>query len=1105
MNARYYALTMLVFIALSLIMNSATLGKPGYVQFYDRTENIDLTSFRAYFTSLYKWDQVVDLDITKRIFSEWVFFLIDEQQLDAVRFPLQSFLILAVSFHVLLRFIEVEKYRVGEEEKHLIAATGAFFYLVNPVAIEHYISLYPEFSYAIFPAAIYSMYMTFRSMDLKYPLLLGLVSSILVGLVIHNALYLAVSAACAAVVALACMKSPPADIARKAAIAGGAFAALSMFMILPVAYTSLADKLPNPGYINAIEDVLSNSRDADMFRVMLQDVNLNANASVHFSYPLGALYYPAMAILTAAVLSAAIYYRSALSAFAGLAFAGFALLANGINSPIGGAYLFAVLELPMGWLIRGSPKFVFIMPFFFALMLVHALCTLRASKRLIAAFCLAVILNQSVFCNIVWDGSYGGAAFKKLPEGGIMGAIDFLRGENVSGKVGWYGDYVRSAPTDVWVPVGRSQNALAFLVGNPDPAGSVSIMSDALGMEYVMIDEKNRKPYYYFGYAKGSGDDLGKEFETAYEGDGVRVFRTGANASPFYIPKVSMLSYAGYGVISGISQEAAIGRDIALVMADDEPGLAGSAANFTDAVVLDSRSALPYSLDGGRVITFGKNISGRDGRRGWSKSTANSNIFITDWPRVLERYRIAGEDNDYGLGLVYTDANFSLWKPLEEKAFIESGRFSFSGTGEAARAGGNGTIELDLKKIPAGNFTAFEFTGRAVPAGLSGYRIDAYFLNKGGSAIGHAELASGNRSKEFNRTIEVPARAAYVQLRAIGVTETSSGDIALENVAIRGRNYGPNVLEEEFSLPDEGEYDLYLRVFASPDGGNVSISVNNGTESSMNTLSDTAGFEWRRVYGGKLGRHNTIRLVNNGGLNAVNIGYAARGGEESVLPGKGILYVFEAEKDFAAEGAKFEKTKGASGGIDAMLKKTSKMRATLHVYDSREYSISAGGRNVSVFIDGKKVNGSTFLEKGDHTLSVKAETDKARFDYLLAMDSRMGEIFRGLSDGSIIAGGQVAGYKRTGAAGYEVTVNASRPSLLVSTTGYEPLFGAMDGGGNIRPVSVYSTLNAFPLKPGARTLWVGYAPQGYMDAGLGISLLALFAIFGYLAWRWKNG
>jgi hypothetical protein len=239
----------------------------------------------------------------------------------------------------------------------------------------------------------------------------------------------------------------------------------------------------------------------------------------------------------------------------------------------------------------------------------------------------------------------------------------------------------------------------------------------------------------------------------------------------------------------------------------------------------------------------------------------------------------------------------------------------------------------------------------------------------------------------------------------------------------------------------------------------------------------------------------------------VNIGYILKKGSEpeNVLGGKGILYIYEGENDFETEGAKVSKNDKASDGLEVSLKKTSVERSALHIYESRIYHVKYAGQNVSVSIDGKEAEGGIFLEKGDHNISVKANSEGARLDYVLVMDKKMEDIFNGLSNGSLKAGGQVTGYERTGAASYIVNVSVSKPSLLVSTTGYNPLFEAEDGGALARPIPVYSTMNAFPLEPGQRTIQVRYVPQGYMDIGLVFSSLSLLAIIGYLAWRWKHG
>jgi hypothetical protein len=1107
---RYHAAAIVLFVVLSIFISRIPMTTPGFHKFWDKPEKADLTAFRDDFLSLYKSGQGPSLDSTKRIFLEWIFLFIDEEQFAVIMFPLLALSVVLIAYFCFLRFIE-EEYKVGEGAKQAIAFVAAFFYLANPLSLEHFISLYPEISYALFPAAFYTLYMTLKSNDIKYPVLFGALSLFLFTLVIHNALYLAIMAACMAVAALAQGRAALTETAKKYLAAVLVFTALGMFIILPTAYMwANTGSLPGPDYINSAEAVIVYGGDTRMLYVMLLDLNLLRTASFSYDYPAGDSYYIVMALIASLVIGYGIWRPNPLAGMSALNIAVFAFLANGINSPAGWLYEYAALNLPLGWLIRASGKFSFLMPMFFAALIVHFLASAwRQDRKGFAAATILLLAVQSIYSYPLWSGDLGGG-IKKMPANeDLVNVIDVLKNDTDElGRIVWFGDNLVSSPRDYYSPGGKSSVAITYLMTNPDPGGAVSGLARALEIKYILIDKD--PSLFLRPYLPGMGNtmkDIGKNNTVLYNGPKYKLFLVNEDLQRFYIPKAVFIVYSGFDAAQGISAKAPIGRDIAMVMADDMPGIAESAGPYADIAVFDSKNAVTDFKDGD-LIVFGKEITSVDPSSGWAQGKSGFSSLRTSWLRFAEKSGLTVDQGEFRLTVVYTGTPIVLSEGSVPPLFAVGDLSLSDPKGGEILERDNKTI-FRLGNASAGDYRHFRARGDLKVRDMKNFDVYVNFYGKDGRYLERTAVVSGRKADtKFEKDFSISTDADWFRVVVEAKNGSADADLIVKDLRISGLESGPNRFVERFEAAEGGEYDVFVRVLKSPKGGALRMSVNNGSAMELETRSERAGFDWVKVHSGRLEEgENTIEVENAWGINAVNVGYYLPQGERSgYLKDKGIFYIYQGEDEFETARTVIVKDERSSNGRAISLGPGSKAWAPIYIYESRNYHLEPGGQNVTVAIDGKPAGGIVYLERGAHTLNVSSGNGTGKLDYILIYDDKAKAVFEGLKNGSM-AKGEVVSYNASGEASYELYVKVDEPALLVFTNGYEPNFVAVaEDGESSKPIPAFSILNAFPLeRTGEYGITVRYRPQDWFETGLVITLASAAGIVAYFFWRRNHG
>ncbi|MBU1758369.1 hypothetical protein KKG31_04330 [Patescibacteria group bacterium] len=1089
-----------IFLILSVIFNLQTILTDGYHSYIDKNAIVDVGSFKEDFTSIFKSKyNGANLDMVKRIVVDWIFFFIDWEQYDKIRFALLTFFTFFIMYLVSLRIMEEEKYELTEFKKNAIAVVAAFFYRVNPLAIEHFIAYYPEVSYAIFPIAFYLIYMAFKRNNDVYSLLFGLVSAVLFLVVIHNAIYLAILACCLSFVAFLTKKSNVEKVFAIALKSIIGFVALAIFIILPVTYMSLNSGLPHPGYGDSISYVEAVGEKAEMLNIVLLDINLH-NWPLYwggYEYPFGDFYYISMGIIVAVIFFVSVYYRSFLSIVATLNFGVFSLLTNGVNSPIGKFYEWFIFNIEIGWLIRASPKFSFLLPMFFSLVLIHFLAKI-ASKKLIFSLCLfIIIIHQSIFTWPVWTGNMDGRTNKWPANPEIIEIIDILKNDTAElGKVAWFGDYAASSPRENIIPAGNRNLALRKIIDNENAQNRISELSPALEIKYLLIDKNAREPFSYFGYAKNAIPNLKQKFSTVYDGDRFILFEVNDNLERFYLPKAVFMIFTGYDDLEIVSSEVSIKKDIALIIGDSNIGMGKKTDDYVDIVIFNSMNTPFTNMNKSNIIEVRDWVDQTEIDTEWYNGMALDDTWKGTWLRIIEAKQLESDQEDFGYGLVFTSESKIYAQVQENGMFFSLQELEFDESNNS----------MFTERILLNQSKAIQVSAEMELENIDSCWVTVLFYNINDSYVGQQIIAEGEEeSFNITKSVELVEEAEYFKLFVLAHGFKEQSNVIINNFEVRELEILYNTIDTGFDVNKTDNYEIFLRIFKSPRGGELEIATNDDYASLIKTESNVTGFEWEKIYSGVLySGENIIKIKNKEGFNAINIGYYIRKNySETYLDNKGIMYVFEAEKEFGQNKVEYFEDINCSNGIGVKFNNESSLKSKIHIYEDRFYYVDYKGKNISITIDDNEVNNEgMFLKRGEYTLDVVSYTDNAILDYIVIYDDMARNILEELKNGTRKEKG-IVNYEKTGRTSYVVYANITEPTLLIFTAGYYEGFVAQINDRSIKPIPIYSTINAFAInETGNFRIEIKDTPQEWLDVGLLLSATSLILIGAYISKKW---
>lgn len=1098
---RYQIAILIFFAILSITFTRDILASGGHYYYIDRSEKIDLGTFRADFLSIWKSAQGIDLDSTKRIVFDWIFLFIDEQQFDTVRFTGLAFFSMAIAYAVFLKLMENEKAGLSGLQKHAAAFVGGFFYFVNPLSLEHFGALYPEVSYALFPAVFYFMYMCLRTGKMRYRLLFGGLSAFLFLLVIHNALYVSVAAAATAFVLLFAGNLRPVEAVKRLAVPLLVFFSLTLFAFVPFLHMWMDANPPLAGYDNPRDYVMKVNQNAHLLNILILDVNLHHyNLLGQYAYPEGnGAYAVATTILVAAVVAGALYWRNILSLVAATNFVVFSFLANGINSPAGGLYEWIIFNAPFGWLIRASPKFTAMLPFFFAILIVCFVSELALrSRKGFWLVSLLVIANQSIFCWPVWTGDFAGHIEKFPAPQEMLDIIGILKGDGDGlGKTAWYGDFVGSAPGEVLVPHGGSLVALRHLIENENPSEAFARMSRALEIRYVMIDKEPARHWFDFSYAKDAVPGMQERFRRVYDGAGFKLYEVNDEFEAAYIPQAVFLVYGGYDAALIISGLQSGGREMAFIIVDDGMETAQKAFKHSDIMVFGPGYA-PIFITPRETITFPESGLCNNPYEGWAARKTNADAWEETWLREMRARGVTIDQEDFGAGLAYTEVTAIPFRIDMDPPVLFAEGMENTTVYET-----RGYLLYTTGSAPVQSSGWFHLSCHLQPENVTVNWIDADFFGGEGEYLGSKNLFDGgvlHSGLELNFTAPEEAKRIGISM----LVEKPSGDDrpVIDRMAVYSLETRPNILSVPFKVEEDGEYEVFLRVYRSRIGGSMAVNLNERTK-ILNTSSFADGFEWLEAYEGPLSAgENRIEITNLRGANTVNLAYYQKtGGQAADVGGKGLVYFYEAEEELETNASILHGN--YSNGQAILLGDAA--RAEVYIHDNRTYHAAWEGEGIEMAIDGKTVTSDgILLGDGWHHLEARPVSGQGMLDYILIYDAKAREVLEGLEKNLTERKGSVV-YEKIGKTAYRMQANTSGPALLVLTEGYDRCFKAYVNGRLAEPIPVYSTILGFPIeKAGEYSIEIRCETQDWFERGLLVSGLSAILICAYLATRWKD-
>jgi len=1048
MKLKYVLIACLLFVLISAVSTRLLMLDDGICNNYDYTAKLDVHSFREYFFSLYKWDQTSNIDSQKRIVMDWIFLFVSEQEEQMLHFTVVVFLILFIFYITCVKFLEKFDYNVREKWIHVIAFTAAFIYLANPFCIHLFFRLTPIISYAFFPVLFYSVVMFFKSDRILYPVIFGALTAFLFLLVIHNILY--IGFIFVAVAAVYLYYNLTFKFLKKSflklLISILVFIVLTAFTLLPVLYYSFNDYIPQPGYVNNLDYVLETARYANEFRTMTLDINIYRWPEIYYEYPFPDLFYPAMAVIFSLALASVLLRPNKLMLSVMFCFIIFVFLSKSINPPFGELYQLIIFNLPnFGWMFRSGIKFTYMVPLFLSLMIAHSLAVLT-NRKLFFASVGALLAIFGIFAWPVWTGDFAEQIVKKPIDPEFLEVASMLKEDgNYNSKAAWYSDYVESSPIRAARSGKSDMLAMRNLIGTGHSVSMLDMLSDELGFNYLLIDNYPVRPYYHVAYAKNVKGEANNSFEQIYDGERFDVFELNEGTEMFYIADKTIMAYSGFNSVAPLLSE---NKSHAVIFADrDVPS--ADAFSFADALVFGLGENADINFNYSNAIPVGGNVLNLHYTEEWAKSL-NGDAFEGRWLRVLESKEIYSDQWTYNHPVIFTDSIYSTeiisskkLNPSFKDPIVRNNISDYTlEFGELSELTGNGSLSLE---------------GRANFENVASL-ISVDFYDEGKQYVESAVLfwtLGTNKRVIIEEEKHVPENASYFRIRVYAASlgdNTSSFSFVLNDVSLN--NYGENTFEDEFLVNQDGDYELFLRIFRNTHGGKISVSLDDSLEMPLPTNSEKSAFSWVKIYDGYLekGTHK-IRIKNIEGFNAVNIGYL-REKKAMEETDKQIIYVYE-END---------------SGI-------------MEVYRQGIYAITPP--NASISIDGSAVsNNSIFLGAGPHSFNVTDAPGYVILGNKMASESRNAEIIS---------------YERTGLTSHELQIKSDAPYFIVFKEGYSRFWRASYDGKEIEPVPVYSLITGFHVnKTGNHTLSVYYGPQPWHEAGLLLSTLGLIFLFAFI-------
>lgn len=588
-------------------------------------------------------------------------------------------------------------------------------------------------------------------------------------------------------------------------------------------------------------------------------------------------------------------------------------------------------------------------------------------------------------------------------------------------------------------------------------------------------------------------------------------------------------------------------------------------------IVILKNNLHTISVDNKYLIKPFDRTTHHDPAKVWSKAATNEPLH-GPWHYYLTKRGIENWDFDYGKGIIFTwsdsiidekvnssekdllsayyfENSFDGWdingKDIQSKELSSdshSGKQSFQVTLNESKPGWK-TANSPLLSASYSITYKWIFNVKAENAEkfhlkIVEYDVEKKIINsKQVASLGTGTFGWKEVSFEFKPTDK---RVAYMQLQIWHGHETKQplpNKVWIDDVKVYDltRYIEPVTIDMNANVDNDGAYELFVRYFKNKDGGRIELSIDGESIRRIDTSDQLNKFVWEKaatLYL-KKGMHK-LTLTNADGFNAVNLFALIPEKEykemeaktESLLEGKRLMYILEAESDLYRTEAPLSKKYGvdASNGGVLEFNKTSKAWQTVSIMRPDNYTMALKlNGDFDIKVDETNYNvisnnsgfayiGPLSLEKGDHKIEIALKTNGMNRSYLdvvwLYSTNRAGET---LDDVFTVneKPATVSNYNKIDPTLYKMNVKATKPFMLAFAESYDPLWYARVDKINgksvksemVRPVPLYSVINGFWInETGDLDITFEYEPQKWFYAGAAISLTTLLLCFIYLVY-----
>ena len=1074
---------LVLFLAISLALSWQSLLSGGNFVYRDATTIVDMQAFRASFFDIFKNFNLLSLDFYKRIPESWIYLLLDMETFDRIKFTFIPFITLLLTFIAGEKILEDEK--VEKTKRRIISSAFAIVYLINPLTLQIFLKYYPMLNFAVFPLFFYFLYKGFTKYSIRHAFYAALLCAFMFLMVVHSLLY---SAIAVLVVGLLSLRDFNLRGTLKCGLvfAATCFFALS-FVIFPYFYT-VGSGGDVQGFHAPSYSLLSQfSYDAMLPMPMLMDYQAFWWPWVDYPYPGGKLFFIAGAVLVSALLAFAIRDRSPWSIAALLGLAVTFFFSKGASLPFAEVYAFLHFNTPLvGWLMRVPNKFLHLIPFFISL----------------------------AFLRLLSDGFRENSLGKKAFAVIFMGALAFMSWPFFTGDAG--GNLEKTDYTLIKADLAQINGVLngtaSVLPNRLFRTGYKNLYGNTFSTRTFLIREANH--YAEFGNWSGLdafsrlgieyvvtsndySDDISRSYEPQYEGEFLSLFPIANETRTIILPSNVLTTYSSYESLRSLMRSPPdnISLDVVLLPMSI-PNYPEESILASDVLVMDSVPVEFMSVDSARLYPFAASAKDVSNKKGWTmKSLALYDRSSSSPFRVW--------DNDFGKNMATTSAAAKKAGDMKLTSVLGTDEIEFKALDDISSVDGTlvtvnpgreiyTSVRATLPIESGQEYTlSFNITGN----NLSRVNAELYMLDARSNIVEKAQLRQ--QDNQLRAGIGVPPETVrvYVLVTALASEEQkirySLSDFELSRITY---NRSGKTISRNFNVREDGEYDVYLRLFRSPHGGLLRFYLDGEELYSLKTSDETAHFYWEKAYSGNLSKGaHSFTVEQLGGFNALNVLYYAEKDSYQMpdLSDKTIIYRLIGMGDFGNEKYQIAKDPRASTFQYAVSEKP--LLSALDIISNGTYAIDSSARgSYELYVDGRKAGESLYLEKGPHTIEVRPLNGTIMLDYVTL-------IRRGTAT---LARPQLLSFEQLGQSDYSFTVNSTGPFFVSFNRGFNPGWQASANGNKYSPFHNYFSSTGYYInETGTVDVTIGFEPQGLSHAGAALGALGLMGM-GLVVWRY---